>query len=103
MAPPLSGTPPPPDRPAGFRGPPDAAQLADPRLVSEGWESRFVGQGARLEEMTRLYRSLGFDVLEVPLTAEMLGDDCADCRLVVMLGFRLIYTRRAGRAGGAPG
>ena len=103
MATPPPGTPRPPDEPAALRGPPTAEALADPRLLAEGWESRFVGQGARLEEMSRLYRSLGFEVLEQPLTPAMMGDDCADCRLVALLDFRLIYTRRDKRARTASG
>jgi hypothetical protein len=96
-------TPPPdiphrPEPPAVFSGPPSAEALADPRLLAAGWVSRFVGQGARLAEMSHLYRSLGFEVLEVPLTPAMMGDDCADCRVVAQLDFRLIYTRRENRA-----
>jgi hypothetical protein len=96
-------TPPPdiprrPEAPAVFSGPPSAEALADPRLLAEGWVSRFVGQGERLTEMSQLYRSLGFEVLEVPLTPAMMGEDCADCRVVALLDFRLIYTRREIRA-----
>ena len=96
---------PPDDRPTPRRPEPasasrgifEADNIADPAMLAEGWESRFVAQGPRLEEMTRLYRSLGYEVREVPLSPKMLGEECTDCRLVALLQFKLIYTRRADR------
>jgi hypothetical protein len=93
--------PPGPDAAGEVRGIPEANEIADPRLLAEGWQCRFVAQGVRGDEMARLYRELGYDVLEVPLTPEMLGEECSDCRLVALFQFRLIYTRRDERAGGA--
>lgn len=95
------GTPPEPEAAGEGPGIPEASAIADPRLLAEGWQGRFVAQGARGDEMARLYRELGFEVLDVPLTPAMLGEGCGDCRLVALFQFRLIYTRRDGRAGGA--
>ena len=71
------------------------AQLEpDPQRLAEGWERRFVADGPRVEEMMALYRDLGFEVCADPVTPEQVGDDCADCRLLMLLEFKTIYTRR---------
>lgn len=79
----------------------EANEIADPVLLAEGWECRFVAQGERGREMAELYRSLGFEVLEVPLAPAQLSGDCYDCRVVALLQYRLIYTRRRARAADA--
>lgn len=71
------------------------AQLRpDPTRLAAGWERRFITDAGRAEELTVLYRELGFEVASDPVTAEELGDDCEDCRLITLLHFRTIYTRR---------
>lgn len=72
------------------------AQLQpDPRRVAEGWERRFITDGRRAEELTALYRELGFEVCADPVRPEEVGgEECEDCRLITMLDFRTIYTRR---------
>jgi len=71
------------------------AQLApDPRRLADGWERRFIADGRRAEEMMALYGELGFEVCADPVTPEQVGDDCADCRLLMLLEFKTIYTRR---------
>ncbi|MBE0591396.1 MAG: hypothetical protein IH616_03215 [Gemmatimonadales bacterium] len=71
------------------------AQLApDPQRVADGWERRFVADGRRAEEMIELYRELGFEVCADPVRPEQVGDDCADCRLLMLLEFKTIYTRK---------
>lgn len=66
----------------------------DPELVAEGWERRFIADGRRAEEMTALYRELGYEVLTVPVKAEEFGDECDDCQLLGILKFTTIYTRQ---------
>jgi len=66
---------------------------ANPALLAEGWERRFVIEGARVAEYVRLYESLGFEVIAEPVHAEGAQDDCTDCRIIAFLEFRLIYTR----------
>jgi hypothetical protein len=75
------------------------AQLApDPARLAAGWERRFVADGERAAEAIRLYEELGFEVAADPLTPEDLTGDCSDCRLLMLMQFRTIYTRRrAGR------
>ena len=71
------------------------AQLEpDPQRLADGWERRFVADGPRVEEMMALYRDLGFEVCADPVTPEQVGDDCADCRLLMLLEFKTIYTRK---------
>jgi len=66
----------------------------DPARVADGWERRFLADPARAREATELYEQLGFEVAADPVRAEDLTDDCADCRLIAAIGFRVIYTRR---------
>ncbi|MDH3292112.1 MAG: hypothetical protein OEO20_10775 [Gemmatimonadota bacterium] len=67
----------------------------DPARVADGWERRFIADGQRAKEMMALYRDLGFEVCADPITPEQVGDDCADCRLLMLLDFKTIYTRKA--------
>ena len=68
---------------------------ADPALVAEGWERRFVADGARAAELGPLYESLGYEVLCRPIRPEQVGGSCAGCQAVILASFCLIYTRRA--------
>lgn len=70
---------------AGFA--PDSARLA------EGWEYRFVAEGGRAEESGALYRELGFEVAIDPV-GPATSAECESCRLVALLKFRALYTRR---------
>ena len=71
------------------------AQLApDPARIADGWERRFIADGRRAEEMIALYRDLGFEVCADPVRPEQLDDDCEDCKLLMLLEFKTIYTRR---------
>ncbi|MEX2609764.1 MAG: hypothetical protein WEA24_07465 [Gemmatimonadota bacterium] len=75
-----------------------AAELggADPARLADGWERRCVADGRRAAELMELYAELGFEVVADPVAGmEIGGEDCADCQLVAMLSFRVIYTRRA--------
>ena len=100
-----------PDRPEPARdavlpvSPAEARRLAaeswlqaDPARLAEGWERRFVVEGARAADFVRLYESLGFEVVAEPVHADDTAQDCHDCRIVALLDFRMIYTR-ASRAG----
>jgi hypothetical protein len=69
-------------------------EAADPALVAEGWERRFVTEGRRAEEFGELYRQLGLEVRLEPVNPSHLPDDCGDCRLITLLQFRAVYTRK---------
>lgn len=66
----------------------------DPALVAEGWERRFTADEQRTKEVMELYAKLGYEVRAEPVRAEELDDDCQDCRTVVSVHFRTIYTRK---------
>ena len=66
--------------------------------IREGWAFRFVADRARSAEAVELYRELGFDVAADPIEPENLADECADCRLLMALEFRMIYTRGPARS-----
>ena len=66
----------------------------DPVLVTEGWERRFTADEQRAKEVMDLYARLGYEVRAEPVRAAELDDDCQDCRTVVSVHFRTIYTRK---------
>ncbi len=72
----------------------EAQIWADPKLIADGWERRFVVDVRRTQEMTGLYDQLGYEVRAEPARPEELGDDCDDCQLLLLLGFKIIYTRK---------
>jgi hypothetical protein len=74
----------------------NAALDGDPALLAEGWERRFMTDGARAREAVELYASLGYEVRAEPVRREDVADDCEDCQLVMLLKFATIYTRRPG-------
>jgi hypothetical protein len=61
---------------------------------SEGWERRFVADRRRAEEAVALYESMGFEVAAEPFVSDEMDPECADCRLVTLLEFQTIYTRK---------
>ncbi len=87
----ISSPPPGPGVPAL---PSDA--LAGTRAAA-GWEFRFVAEGARAEEMVRLYHELGFEVVSDPVAEDEVGEagpECDACRSIAAERFLAIYTRR---------
>jgi len=66
---------------------------ANPALLAEGWEARFLADGPRVEEVTELYAQLGYEVRTETVQPQELQDDCEPCRLHSST-FRMIYTRR---------
>jgi hypothetical protein len=79
---------------AGISIEPDPARLAD------GWQFRFVADGPRVEDALAQYRGLGMEVCADPIPPEAIAPACAGCRLVALLQFRAIYTRRMVASGG---
>ena len=72
----------------------EAELTADPALVAEGWERRFVTDGRRATEVIDLYEELGYEVRAEPVREEELENDCEDCQLIVLMQFKTIYTRK---------
>lgn len=67
---------------------------ANPSLMSEGWERRFMADGKRLNEYVELYTSLGFEVRTETVQPEEIGPECTDCRLIICRQFVTVYTRK---------
>ena len=73
---------------------PEFERPADPKLVAEGWERRFMADGKRLSEFVDLYTSLGFEVHTEAIQPDEIGPECNDCRLIICRQFVTLYTRR---------
>jgi len=67
----------------------------DPARVAAGWERRFVVEARRVEEYVRLYESAGYEVAVDPVRPEQVEESCGDCRVVLALEYRTVYTRRS--------
>jgi hypothetical protein len=67
---------------------------ADPELVAQGWQRRFMADPARVEESTRLYAEMGFEVREKAIDPSELSELCGDCRLATCQAYVTIYTRK---------
>ena len=66
---------------------------ADPARLADGWQRRGVADGRRARELVQLYTELGFDAVADPVSgSELGGEECTECRLVAILGFRVVYT-----------
>lgn len=74
----------------------DAQLRPDPARMADGWERRFVADAVRAAEAVELYECLGFEAVADPMRPEEMGEQCDACRLLVLLRFRTIYTRRRG-------
>ncbi len=75
-----------------------AALQGDPRLLAEGWERRFMTDGARAQEAVELYAALGYEVRAEPVHRDDVAEDCEECQLLMLLKFATIYTRKRGAA-----
>lgn len=71
----------------------------DPARIAAGWERRFVIERGRAADLARLYAQAGFEVVQDPVPAELLDEQCVDCRLIVQLEYVSLYTRKPARAG----
>ncbi len=76
----------------------EAQLTADPVLIAEGWERRFVTDGRRAAEAVELYEELGYEVRAETVRREELENECEDCQLLLLMQFKTIYTRRKGRS-----
>jgi hypothetical protein len=66
---------------------------ANPARLAEGWERRFVIEGARLSAYVELYESMGLEVITEPVGADGAMLECTDCQIAALLQFSMIYTR----------
>jgi len=67
---------------------------ANPELVADGWERRFLADEARAKEAFDLYTSLGYEVKSQKLTPNDFGPLCGDCQSAACQLYVMIYTRK---------
>jgi hypothetical protein len=65
-------------------------------LAGDGWTRRTVAGPSRLDELTALYRQLGFDIRLEPLELDDVEQCCTGCA-PDLVDCRAIYTRPAIR------
>lgn len=76
-------------------GSPELVIAADPDLVAEGWVRRNLADPTRVEELTELYASLGYEVKTQHLRPADLDPQCSACAMVAACGSSVvIYTRK---------
>lgn len=61
------------------------------KLISEGWQKRFIADEPRLSEALELYESLGLEVRLEPVDLE--SEDCTECMMDKPEKYKVIYTR----------
>jgi hypothetical protein len=66
----------------------------DPARIAAGWTRRFIAEEHRAEEAVQLYRELGFEACADPVRQQDVKGECEDCKLMMLLRFRMVYTRR---------
>jgi hypothetical protein len=74
----------------------ESALQGDAKRLAEGWERRFIADGQRAQEAMELYEELGYEVCADPLQPDDMVNDCEDCKLLMLMQFKTIYTRRRG-------
>lgn len=67
---------------------------ADAKLEAEGWQRRFMADPTRLEEATKLYTELGFEVRAETIQPSELNEVCGSCRAATCHAYVTIYTRK---------
>ena len=66
----------------------------DPARVAAGWTRRFATDAKRAAEAVELYRELGYEACADPVRQEDVKGDCEDCKLLMLLQFKMVYTRK---------
>lgn len=66
----------------------------DPALEAEGWQRRFMADPKQVEEATRLYTELGFEVRTEKILPDELSELCGNCRLATCTAYVTLYTRK---------
>ena len=66
----------------------------DPARIADGWTRRFVTDAKRADEAVELYRELGYQACADPVRQEEIKGDCEDCTLLILLQFKMVYTRK---------
>jgi hypothetical protein len=73
---------------------PDLNFEPDSKLVAEGWQRRFMADPTQVEEATRLYTELGFEVRTETIFPSELSQLCGSCGLATCRAYVTLYTRK---------
>jgi len=76
----------------------DVTDIKKGILEEDGWLRRSILDEPRLSEVLDTYRSLGFDVMKVPLEHEALEGGCASCLECSQDKYWVVYTRAGKEA-----
>jgi hypothetical protein len=83
---------------------PTANARGEDELLKQGWTKQFLASGARLEEASASYRSIGLEVHLEPAQAKDLA--CSECHLpqpsATVEGWYVICTRPKDHAESSP-
>jgi len=63
------------------------------KIVSDGWERRYVADPRAAKEAEENYTTLGYEVMLVPPDPESLKEECSGCKVVIG-DYRIVFTRR---------
>ncbi len=66
----------------------------DPARIADGWTRRFVADSRRADEAVELYRELGYEACADPVRQDDVKGDCEECKLLMLLQFKMVYTRK---------
>jgi len=79
------------------QGPTLEAVRPNPELLAQGWKQRNLTDPERIEEVTELYESVGFEVRAESLKASDFGSECSSCAASACTNYVLLYTRPVSR------
>ncbi len=67
--------------------------LSDNDLIAQGWKRRSILDGSRLEEVVKMYRDLGFEVMVTEFDPDEVkdSDSCLECAISSL---KVVYTRK---------
>lgn len=71
-------------------------EIAEEKLINEGWEKRATYDDPRLSEIVAMYEEIGLDVHLEPFDAEN-EDGCTGCMQLSPERFKTIYTRKKSK------
>jgi hypothetical protein len=67
---------------------------ANPKLVAEGWQRRYMADPNQVKDAIRLYTELGFEVRTEVIQPSELSTMCGSCGLATCRAYVTIYTRK---------
>lgn len=65
----------------------------DPKLIAEGWKSRFFGDARMARDSAETYEMMKHEVKLVPIDTSNLKDGCSGCE-TAFENFMVVYTRK---------